>query len=69
MSEVLEGKCKWFSASKGYGFIQGDDGQDIFVHHTAIQGEGYRELQEGERVSYNVVKGQKGPAAEKVVKL
>lgn len=66
---MSEGSVKWFNSSKGFGFIKDDEGQDIFVHHTAIQGEGYRELQEGERVSFNVVKGAKGPAAEKVVKL
>lgn len=66
---MSEGKCKWFSASKGYGFIQDDDGQDIFVHHSAIQMEGYKELTEGDRVSFDVVKGAKGPAAENVVKL
>ena len=53
--------------SKGYGFIQRDSRGDIFVHHNAIQGEGFRSLQEGQRVEFDVVEGQKGPAAESVV--
>ena len=65
-----EGTVKWFNASKGFGFIEQDGGgDDIFVHHTAIQGEGYKSLDDGQRVSYDVVDGQKGPAAENVVKL
>lgn len=65
----MEGKCKWFASKKGYGFIQGDDGKDIFVHHTAILCDGYKELQEGQRVKFDVVNGNKGLAAENVVKL
>ncbi len=65
-----EGTVKWFNASKGFGFIEQDGGgDDIFVHHTAIQGEGYKSLDDGQRVSYDIVDGQKGPAAESVVKL
>ena len=65
-----EGTVKWFNASKGFGFIEQDGGgDDIFVHHTAIQGEGYKSLDDGQRVSYDIVDGQKGPAAENVVKL
>ena len=64
-----EGKVKWFNASKGYGFIEQDDGKDVFVHHSAIQGEGFKTLEEGQRVRFEIVKGAKGPAAENVVKL
>ena len=64
------GTVKWFNDAKGYGFITLDDGStDCFVHHTAIQGEGFKTLAEGERVQLDVVQGQKGPAAENVVKL
>ena len=64
-----EGTVKWFNASKGFGFIEQDSGDDVFVHHSAIQGEGYKSLDEGQRVSFDLVDGQKGPAAENVVKL
>lgn len=61
---------KWFSAEKGYGFITRDDGQgDVFVHYTAIQEEGFRTLEEGQRVSFDVVQGAKGPQAQNVHKL
>ena len=64
------GKVKWFNDSKGFGFITPENGgSDLFVHHTAIQGEGFRTLSEGERVEYDVVQGKKGPAAENVTKL
>jgi CspA family cold shock protein len=64
------GTVKWFSDQKGYGFIALEDGQtEVFVHHTAIQAEGFKTLAEGERVELDVVQGQKGPAAENVVKL
>ncbi len=66
---MSEGTVKWFNESKGFGFIEQDGGQDVFVHHTAIQAEGFRTLQEGERVSFDVVEGAKGPAAENVVVL
>ncbi len=64
-----EGTVKWFNASKGFGFIEQDSGNDVFVHHSAIQGEGYKSLDEGQRVSFDIVDGPKGPAAENVVKL
>jgi cold shock protein len=64
-----EGTVKWFNASKGFGFIEQDNGKDVFVHHSAIQGEGYKSLDEGQRVKFDIVEGPKGPAAENVVKL
>jgi CspA family cold shock protein len=66
---MAEGTVKWFNETKGYGFIQQDDGKDVFVHHTAIQAKGFRTLAEGERVSFDVVEGQKGPAAQNVTSM
>jgi len=66
---MSEGTVKWFNDSKGFGFIQQEGDKDLFVHHSAIQGEGFKSLAEGERVSFDVVQGQKGPAAENVLKL
>jgi CspA family cold shock protein len=67
MKEV-QGTVKWFNQEKGYGFIQVEDGEDVFVHFSAIQQEGFKTLKEGEKVSFDIVEGQKGPQAANVVK-
>ncbi|MGA9476562.1 MAG: cold shock domain-containing protein [Desulfobacterales bacterium] len=64
-----EGTVKWFNDRKGYGFIQKDEGGDLFVHHSAISMEGFRTLAEGERVSFEIEDGERGSAAKNVVKL
>jgi CspA family cold shock protein len=64
-----EGQVKWFNDKKGFGFIVQDDGKDLFVHHSAIQATGFKSLAEGDRVSFDVTQGAKGPAAENVRKL
>ena len=69
MAERETGTVKWFNDSKGYGFIERGNGSDVFVHHSAIQSEGFRSLAEGQQVEFEVVDGQKGPAAEAVVTL
>jgi CspA family cold shock protein len=67
---MAEGTVKWFNSTKGYGFVTPDDGSpDVFVHFSAIDGSGYRELVEGERVEFEQTQGQKGPQATKVRKL
>lgn len=66
MAERETGTVKWFNTSKGYGFITRDQGTDIFVHYSAIRGEGYRSLEEGQRVEFSVGKGEKGPQAQDV---
>ena len=63
----MKGKVKWFNASKGYGFIGRDDGPDVFVHFSAIQGEGYKELRENEEVEFEIEQGAKGPQAARVI--
>ncbi|MFQ5715013.1 MAG: cold-shock protein [Candidatus Scalinduaceae bacterium] len=66
---MANGTVKWFNDSKGFGFISQENGDDVFVHHTAIQGEGFRSLSEGDKVEFEVTKDQKGYKASKVVKL
>ena len=69
MSEREVGTVKWFSNAKGYGFIARENAEDVFVHHTAIQGEGYKSLDEGERVEFSVEQGPKGLQAAQVARL
>ena len=69
MSERETGTVKWFNGSKGYGFIQRESGDDVFVHFSEIQGEGFRNLEEGQKVEFNVEQGQKGLQATKVTTL
>lgn len=66
---MAEGTVKWFNESKGFGFITGEDGSELFVHHTSIQGNGFKTLAEGDKVSFDTEKGPKGPKAINVVKL
>ena len=65
----MTGKVKWFNAEKGYGFIQREGGKDLFVHFSAIQADGYKTLEEGAAVSFDIVDGEKGPQAVNVTKL
>jgi CspA family cold shock protein len=67
MSEKEQGIVKWFNGAKGYGFIERTEGDDVFVHFNAILGDGYRNLEDGQRVEFIVTKGQKGLQAEQVV--
>ena len=65
----MRGTVKWFNAEKGYGFISIEDGNDVFVHFSAIQGEGFKTLEEGQAVEFEITQGNRGPQAENVVKL
>ena len=65
----MQGTVKWFNEAKGYGFITPDEGNDVFVHFSAIQGEGFKTLAEGQRVEFEVVQGEKGPQAANVEKI
>jgi CspA family cold shock protein len=67
MSDKQQGTVKWFNGSKGYGFIERDNGEDLFVHYNSIIGDGYRNLDEGQRVEFSVVQGEKGLQAQDVV--
>ena len=66
MTDREIGTVKWFNTSKGFGFIERENGKDVFVHYSAISGDGFRNLEEGQRVEFTVTEGQKGPAAENV---
>ncbi len=66
MAERKQGSVKWFNSSKGYGFIQQEDGADVFVHYQSITGDGYKTLDENDKVEFTVVEGQKGPQAADV---
>ena len=66
---MLQGTVKWFNEAKGFGFIEQEEGKDIFVHYSAIEGEGFKTLNEGDKVEFDIVEGPKGPAAASVNKL
>ena len=67
--ERLKGTVKWFNNAKGYGFLGRDDGPDVFIHYSSIATEGYKSLQEGDKVEFEIVQGQKGPQAANVTKV
>jgi CspA family cold shock protein len=66
---MYQGKVKWFSNDKGYGFIEADDGEDVFVHFTGIVSDGFKSLDEGQSVSFEIIEGNRGPQAANVLKL
>lgn len=65
----FEGRIKWFNEAKGYGFIQQDNGPDVFVHYSAIKGEGFKTLSEGQRVQFDIEEGERGKKAKNVIKI
>ncbi len=65
----MQGRVKWFNQEKGYGFIECDEGGDVFVHYSAIQEEGFKTLNEGQRVEFEIVQGSRGPQASRVMKI
>jgi len=69
MADRIQGTVKWFNSGKGYGFIAREGGEDVFVHYSAIQGDGFRNLEEGQRVEFNIVQGPKGLQAASVTVL
>lgn len=69
MSERITGVVKWFNSQKGYGFIEREGGPDVFVHYTAVVGQGWRNLEEGDRVEFSITQGPKGPQASEVVRV
>ena len=69
MSDKTTGKVKWFNEAKGFGFIEQDSGPDVFAHYSAIQGNGFRTLSEGQKVEFKITQGQKGPQASEIVPL
>ena len=69
MSNIVSGTVKWFNESKGFGFIEQENGPDVFAHFSAIQSDGFKTLAEGQRVQFTVTQGQKGPQAENIVAL
>ncbi|BAU26574.1 putative cold-shock DNA-binding protein [Aneurinibacillus soli] len=66
---LMQGKVKWFNAEKGFGFIERENGDDVFVHFSAIQSEGFKSLEEGQSVEFEIVEGARGPQAANVIKL
>ncbi|WP_077367171.1 cold-shock protein [Anaerosalibacter sp. Marseille-P3206] len=66
---MVKGTVKWFNATKGYGFISTEEGEDVFVHYSAISGDGFKTLEEGQQVEFEIVQGEKGPQATDVIKL
>jgi len=69
VNEMPDGTVKWFNAKKGFGFLEREDGDDVFVHFSAIQSDGFRSLNEGDKVKFDIVDGEKGPSAANVVKI
>ncbi len=69
MTQREQGTVKWFNSDKGYGFIERDNGSDVFIHYSAIEGDGYRSVEDGQRVEFDVVEGARGLQAQAVIKL